>query len=208
MIKVDFRKDRQDLYLPTGSRWTIVDIPAMSFLMADGEGDPNKAAAYAEAVEALYAASYAVKFTSKRDLGRDYIVPPLEGLWSASDPTVFTRRAKDEWTWTMMIRLPDWVTPELVQHALHEVERRKQLPGLAAIRRETLIEGRCVQILHIGAYDAEGPVLAALHDDYMPAHDLVFNGRHHEIYLSDARRTAPAKLKTVLRQPVADRATR
>ncbi len=208
MIKVDFKKNRKDLYLPTRSRFTSVEVPSMPFLMVDGEGDPNASAAYAQAVEALYTASYAVKLTSRNELGQDYVVPPLEGLWSAADRTAFVRRAKDEWVWTMMIRLPDWVMPGLVHDTLHELARNKQLPGLAGMRRETLVEGRSVQILHVGPYDAEGPVLATLHNDYLPAHDLVPNGRHHEIYLSDARRTDPTKLKTVLRQPVADAAPR
>ncbi len=208
MIKVDFRKDQKDLYLPTGSGWAIVDVPVLPFLMVDGEGDPNTAASYARAVEALFAVAYAVKFASKNELGRDYVVPPLEGLWSAADHSAFTRRAKDEWRWTMMIRLPDWVTPELVEDTVHQVSRRKRLPALAGMRRETLVEGQCAQILHTGPYDAEGPVLAALHEDYLPAHNLVPSGRHHEIYLSDARRTDPVKLKTVLRQPVAACATR
>ena len=129
------------------------------------------------------------------------MVGPLEGLWSADDPTAFVTRAKSTWQWTMMITQPDWITAAMVDEARLAVAR-KQLPAVAQIRFERYAEGLSVQTLHIGSYDEEAAVLERLHHEFMPAHGLTFNGRHHEIYLSDPRRTEPAKLRTILRQPV------
>ena len=199
----DLKKDRPDLYSP-GRDFTVVDVPEMAFLMVDGHGDPNTAPAYRAAVEALYTASYAARAVARAALGRVHVVAPLEGLWSAADLTVFTTRAKSAWDWTMMIAQPDWLTPPMVEEALAAAARRKQSPSaLELVRFERYAEGRSVQVLHVGSYDDEGPTLARLHDGYLPANGLVPTGRHHEIYLSDPRRTAPARLRTVLRQPVA-----
>ncbi|HEX8347777.1 MAG TPA: GyrI-like domain-containing protein [Actinoplanes sp.] len=201
MTKVDFRRQMKELYAPSGKDFSVVDVPGMPFLMVDGNGDPNTAQAYADAVEALYSVSYAVKFASKH-AGRDYVVPPLEGLWSADDPSAFGRRAKDEWCWTMMIMQPAWITADMVEHAITATATKKNPPALPLVRFEEYEEGTAVQILHVGSYDDEAPTLRRLHQEYMPAHGYTFNGRHHEIYLSDPRRTEPAKLRTVLRQPV------
>jgi hypothetical protein len=200
--KTDFKTERKDLYAPSSKMFSIVDVLPMAFLMVEGMGNPNTSKAYKEAIEALYAVSYALKFASKRDLDRDYVVAPLEGLWSAVDWTAFERRAKDEWCWTMMIRQPDWISKSMAETAITTVRAKKALPALALLRNETLNEGRSVQILHIGPYDDEAPVLARLHREYLPQQRLAPSGRHHEIYLSDPRKTAPAKLKTILRQPV------
>lgn len=202
MDKVDVRKEFKELYAPSGREFAVVDVPPMSFLMVDGDGDPNTAAAYTDAVQALYSVSYAVKFAGRRELERDHVVAPLEGLWWAADPAAFARRAKDEWRWTMMIMQPRWIPAELVSRAVAATAAKKDLPALPLVRFETYDEGRSVQILHVGSYDDEAPTLARLHREYMPAHGLDFSGPHHEIYLSDPRRTAPAKLRTVLRQPV------
>lgn len=196
----DIKKERKTLYAPKPGDFEIVDVPEMGFLMIDGSGDPNTSPAYREAVEALYPASYAVRAAAKTKLGRVHTVAPLEGLWSAEDLRVFRSREKSAWDWTMMIVQPDWITPELVDEAL--AARKKQLPALDLIRFEHYAEGRSVQILHVGSYDDEGPTLARLHDEYLPANGLTPTGRHHEIYLSDPRKTEPAKLRTILRQPV------
>jgi hypothetical protein len=205
MGKVDFRRELKDLYAPSSRDFVLVDVPPLSFLMVDGAGDPDTAPAYRHAVEALYAASYALKFASRRELGRDHVVCPLEGLWWAEDPSVFGRRAKDEWRWTMMIMQPGWMTADMVAQSLATTAASKDLPALPLLRFETYDEGRAVQILHVGPYDAETPVLARLHQEYLPSHGLDFNGRHHEVYLSDPRRTAPERLRTILRQPVRPR---
>lgn len=204
MASFDFKRDRKDLYAPPTSGFVLVEVPPMTFLAIDGQGDPNVSAAYHEAVEALYTASYTVKFASKAE-GRDFVVGPLEGLWWADDPSVFVRRAKADWAWTAMIRQPDWLTEAALQEALATAGRKKALPALGAVRIHRLEEGTCLQIMHTGSYDDEGPTLARLHDEEMPARGLTFNGPHHELYLSDPRRTAVEKLKTILRQPVRPR---
>ncbi len=203
MTKTDFGKELRHLYHPSAGEFSVVDVPSMNFVMVDGHGDPNTAVAYSQAVEALYAVSYGMKFISKRELERDYVIPPLEGLWWADDHRVFTdMRDKSRWDWTMMIMVPDRITVEIYERAVREAAGKKDLPALASMRMERLDEGRSVQILHRGSYDDEGPVLARLHNEWIPENGYVENGRHHEIYLSDPRRTAPSRLRTVLRQPI------
>jgi hypothetical protein len=174
----------------------------MDFLMIDGHGDPNTALEYKDAVAALYAVAYKVKFASKRGLDRDYVVPPLEGLWWAEDMSAFVERDKSTWDWTMMIMQPEWITPDMVSEAVQQVAKDKDMPALPLLRLETYEEGLSVQILHIGSYDDEAPTIARLHNEFLPQNGYVENGKHHEIYLGDPRRTAPEKLKTVLRQPI------
>lgn len=203
MAKVDFKKELKHLYRPSAKNFQVVDVPPMNFLMIDGHGDPNTAQSYTDAVEALYAVAYKVKFINKKEIGRDYVVPPLEGLWWAEDMDTFTvSRDKSTWDWTMMIMTPDWVTRPMVTEAVEVVQKSKDLPALEKIRLESYHEGLSVQILHIGSYDDEGPTISRLHHEYMPQNGLQENGKHHEIYLSDPRKVSPEKLKTVLRQPV------
>ncbi|MGK3956099.1 GyrI-like domain-containing protein [Arthrobacter sp. R4] len=178
----------------------MVTVPPLNYLMLDGQGNPGTAPEYAAALEALYSVSYAVKFASKH-AGRDYAVGPLEGLWMADDPGAFTRGDKDSWKWTMMIPQPDWIGPADLQDGIAKAAAKK-VPRLDRLRLETLDEGLSVQILHIGSYDDEAPTLHRLHHEFMLANGFGFAGPHHEIYLSDARRVAPEKLKTILRQPV------
>jgi len=200
--KTDFKVESRALYAPPRGSFTEIVVPPMVFLAIDGQGDPNTSQAYREAVEALFAASYAAKFLSKREDDLDYVVGPLEGLWSADDLEAFARRDKSRWSWTMLVRQPEWLAPSILERAL-AAAAQKHLVAAPALRREVLDEGLCVQTLHVGSYDAEAPVIADLHGTYLPAHHLVATGRHHEIYLNDPRRTEPAKLKVVLRQPVA-----
>ncbi|MGC7095130.1 GyrI-like domain-containing protein [Amycolatopsis lurida] len=200
--KYDIKKARKQLYSAPAKEFTVVEVPELPYLAIDGRGDPNTSAAYANALEALYSTAYTLKFAAKKDLGQDFVVGPLEGLWRADDPEVFLSRRKELWEWTMMLSLPPWVTGEMVQAAVEGVAKKKDLPALGDLGPRTLAEGTCVQILHIGSYDDETPTLDRLHHQYLPEHGLTFNGDHHEIYLSDARRTEPAKLKTILRQPV------
>lgn len=202
MEKIDFRRVFKELYAPSSKDFAIVDVPSMRFLMVDGQGDPNTAESYTEAVEALYTVSYVVKFASKKELDKDYVVAPLEGLWSAPDQSAFERGAKDEWQWTALIMQPSWIGEEMVDFAFGAAKAKKDLPALSLLRLEDFAEGQSAQILHVGSYDEEAPTLRRLHTEFMPAHGLTFNGRHHEIYLSDPRKTEAAKLKTILRQPV------
>jgi hypothetical protein len=203
MTKVDFKKELKRLYQPSAKAFAVVDVPAMHYLMVDGHGDPNTAQAYQDAVEALYAVAYKLKFMSKKGLDKDYVVPPLEGLWRAEDMASFTAmRDKSAWDWTMMIMQPSWITQELVEEAVGEVAAKKNLPALSKLRLETYHEGLAAQIMHIGSYDDEAPTIHRMHHEFMPQNGYEPAGKHHEIYLGDPRKVAPEKLKTVIRQPI------
>jgi hypothetical protein len=203
--KYDVKRELKQFYAPKNTDWALVDVPPQRFLAVDGKGDPNTSASYTEAVEALYSVAYTAKFASKRTLGRDFVVGPLEGLWWADRPEVFVTRDKSAWQWRMLISLPEWITDDLVEEARRAASAKKgaaALPALPLLRVETLHEGTSAQLLHVGPYDDEGPALARLHDEYLAANGLRMTGHHHEVYLSDPRRARPEKLKTVLRQPV------
>lgn len=200
--KTDFKKTL-DAYQARRGRFRIVDVPALHYLMIDGHGDPNTSPAFAEAVEALYPVAYKLKFTSKRDHGRDYVVPPLEGLWWAEDMDTFTAaRDKSQWDWTLMLMVPDWIDRAMFATAVEQAGVKSRPARLGDVRLETLAEGRCVQTLHVGSFDDEADVLARLHHEFIPGQGLRMVGKHHEIYLSDFRRVAPEKQRTILRQPV------
>lgn len=200
--KLDVKKTF-DSYRARSGEFRILEVPELSYLMIDGHGDPNTSEAYADALAALYPVAYALKFASKRELGRDYVVPPLEGLWWADDMAAFTSaRDKSRWSWTMMLLVPDWIEADLVGDALAAVAAKGAPLRLGDLRFESLTEGLSVQTLHVGTYDDEGPVLDHLHAEVIPAAGMEPTGKHHEIYLSDPRRTAPERLRTILRQPV------
>lgn len=200
MDKIDLKKDLQQLYNPSAKVISVVEVPPLQYLMMDGAGDPNTSPLYQSALEMLYAVSYTLKFKVKKEGGVDYTVMPLEGLWWTDDPSRFNLQEKDLWKWTAMILQPDFVTPEQVQAACAEVERKKGV-STAELRFESYREGLAVQIMHIGPYSAEQPTIARLHT-YISENGFALNGKHHEIYLSDPRRNPPEKLKTVIRQPV------
>lgn len=201
MEKIDFKKQRKHLYAPSAKDFSRVTVPDMFFVMVDGEGDPNTSEAFSVAAQWLYGVCYPLKFLSKKQLQKDYVVPPLEGLWWADDMADFVSGAKERWKWTLMIMTPDWITPEMFEEAVAKAEA-KQGPRPASLRLETYSEGDCVQIMHIGPYSEEAPTIARLHGEYLPENGLEARGLHHEIYIGDPRKTAPEKLKTVLRQPV------
>lgn len=201
MTKIDFKQVRKDLYAPPVDDFQVVEVPSMRFAMVDGNGDPNTSAEYQAAVEWLFTVSYAVRNLSKTGLSRDYVVPPLEGLWWADDMSAFSRKNRDAWKWTAMIRQPDWITPDMFDGAVAIAKEKLGAPP-RSLRLEEFDEGRSVQIMHRGPWNTEAPTIAVLHSDFLPSRHLVANGRHHEIYLSDPRRVAPDKLKTVIRQPV------
>lgn len=200
MDKFDWKKAFKHLYRPPADHFDLLVIPPMQYLMIDGEGDPNTAPAYTIAVQWLYSLSYALKFAGKA-IGRDHVVFPLEGLWWADDMDAFIRREKSSWKWTMMIAQPHWITQDMLEDCLPKARAKLGDPP-KSLRLAMLEEGECVQIMHVGPYDAEGPVLERLHHDYLPANGLKETGHHHEIYLGDPRKSAPEKLKTILRQPV------
>ena len=201
MTVLDFKSDQKELYSP-GTDFSLLEVPVMTFFALDGAGDPNTSRDYAAAVEALFAASYATKFMSKRDLERDYVVAPLEGLWWSENPAKFAQLDKKDWLWTVLMRQPEWLTNAQLLEILQATATKKKNPLIAAIRPMLFNEGLCVQAMHIGPYDDEAPKIAALHAEYLPANNLVETGKHHEIYLSDPRTVKPEKLRTILRQPV------
>ncbi|WP_316356289.1 GyrI-like domain-containing protein [Devosia sp.] len=166
MDKIDFRRSLK--HYQATKTIELVDIPPMQFVMVDGSGNPNTVPAYQTAIEWLYSTSYALKFAARAALGQDYVVPPLEGLWWADDPADFVARRKDNWRWTMMIMAPDFLTKSMFEAA---VAKSASKLGSApdTLRLGQLDEGKCLQVLHIGSYDDEGPILAHLHDVEMPA---------------------------------------
>ncbi len=169
MSKIDFKKELSHLYAPSKKEFTLIEVPAMQFLMVDGQGDPNTAQAYQEALETLYAVAYKIKFTSKNNLDQDYAVPPLEGLWWADDMDTFTNSLdKSQWQWTMMIMQPDWITTSLFAEACATVKKQKELAALPNLHLKTYAEGLSVQILHLGSYADEAPTLHKLHHEFMP----------------------------------------
>jgi hypothetical protein len=202
MPPYDPKREFKEFYAPKNTGWALVDVPEQQFIAIDGSGNPNTATEYTQAVEALYTVAYTIKFATKRADGRDFVVAPLEGLWWADDLEAFTTRAKDSWRWTMLVNQPAWITETAVEEAKTVALAKKKLPAIAGVRYQTLNEGRCAQVLHVGSYDDEAPILAHLHHEYLAAHELEPVGQHHEIYLGDPRKTEPAKLKTILRQPV------
>ena len=200
MAKIDLKKELCELYAPSAKKCSVVDVPELRFLMVDGVGDTNTSQAYEEAIEALYGVSYTLKSLSKAQ-GNDYVVMPLEGLWWVDDMAEFSIEAKSAWSWTAMIMQPRHLTEADVEAAFEQVRRVKDPPALDLVRFESYAEGLSVQIMYFGAYADEGPTIARLHEFAIDSgHRL--RGKHHEIYLSDPRRTGPERLKTVIRQPV------
>ena len=202
MAKIDFKQQLKHLYQPSAKEVSVVDVPDMNFLMVDGRGDPGTSQEYQEALEALYTVAYQLKFTIKgRAPELDYVIPPPEGLWWAKDMDAFTMDDRDAWQWTAMIMQPDQVTPELFEEGVQQVREKKNPAALRLLRLERYSEGRAVQIMHLGPYSAEGPTIERLHA-FAREKGYQLRGKHHEIYLNDPRRTAPEKIKTVIRQPV------
>ena len=202
MSKLDLKKELKHLYQASAKEVVKVDVPALRFLMIDGEGDPNTSQQYVEAVEALFSVSYTAKFMLKKGARQiDYAVMPLEGLWWSDDMSSFTRNERSKWKWTMMIMQPHLVEEAVIHAAIAEVKRKKGLPAVDALRLENFTEGLCAQILHVGPFTEEGPTIQRVHD-FIEARSALA-GKHHEIYLSDIRRAAPSKWKTIIRQPMA-----
>lgn len=201
MSKIDYKKELKEFYRPSAKKVTEVDVPEMNFLMVDGSGAPESAE-YKEAIEALYSVSYTLKFMIKKgDIGIDYGVLPLEGLWWADDMSDFINDNKSNWIWTMMIMQPELVSKDLVQAAIDQVKAKKNLPAIDKLRFESFKEGKCAQTLHIGPFSEEGPTVERVHS-YIEECGSSLTGKHHEIYLTDIRRAAPENWKTVIRQPM------
>jgi hypothetical protein len=196
----DWRKDLKELYLPSSNSVSVVDVPRMTFLMIDGQGDPGQG--MGQCFQALYPIAYGLKFMiKKQDRKNDFKVFPPEGLWWMNDDGSFDMGKRDKWRWTIMVGQPDLVTEELFENARAKAAKKK---GAAApfdkVRLEGFEEGTAVQIMHVGPFDQEGPNIEKLHEHIL---SLGRNpcGKHHEIYLSDPARSSPEKWKTVIRQP-------
>lgn len=202
MTNLDMKKTLKHLYAPSAKTVSVVDVPQMAYLMIDGEGNPNTAERYTQAVEALYTLAYAIRAIRKA-AGEPFTVMPLEGLWTLPDQSAtvvaLTEADKDTFTWTLMIVQPEAVTAEAVEQA-RENARKKKKPLLDAVRFATYDEGEAAQIMHLGPYADEAPTVARLHEHIL-GNGWQLSGTHHEIYLSDPRKVAPEKMKTIIRQP-------
>lgn len=199
MIKIDLKKELKHLYRPSAKEVSVVDVPPFNYVMIDGRGSPA-AHEYSDALEALYPVAYTLKFMMKKEMGIDYVVMPLQGLWWTPDMADFSVDDKDAWFWTMMILQPEAVTQAMLVEAMSQVAEKKDPPALHRLRLDILHEGPAAQILYTGAYADEGPTIKQIHE-FIAAGGHELHGKHHEIYLSDPRRTAPERLKTVIRQP-------
>jgi hypothetical protein len=203
MKKVDLRKELGHLYDPSEKEVVEVEVPEMRFLMVDGQGDPATSVAYQEAVETLYAFSYALKFAIKEEEGVDCAVMPLEGLWWVDEEEAALEdilENRDNWKWTSMIMQPEWVTEGRVERTLASVEKEKGLPALRRARFEPFHEGRAAQVMHVGPHTEERPTIEWV-DCFIEEQGARMRGKHHEIYLTDPSRTPPKKNKTVIRHP-------
>jgi hypothetical protein len=200
MKTIDLKKALKPFYSASATKPAIIDVPVLSALMVDGTGDPNSPA-FQEAVGSLYSVAYTLKFALKKQKAVDYPVMALEGLWSAGDPAAFLSDKRDEWQWTIFIVLPDVVTGKDVAEAVAAVKKKAKFPRFPEVRFEKFAEGKAAQIMHVGPYSAEGPTIESLHR-FIAEQGYKLRGRHHEIYFGDPRRSAPEKLKTILRQPV------
>lgn len=201
MDKIDLKKELKQLYNPSAKEVSIVDVPDMNYLMIDGQGDPSTSEDYKATFEALFGVSYTLKFMIKKGRCIDYGVLPIEGLWWADDLEAYVAQRRNEWKWTSMIMQPKYVTAADVEAAIVEVRKKKNPAALDKIRFENLHEGKSAQIMHLGPYSTEAPNIQKMHDAIKAAgHEL--SGKHHEIYISNPQKTAPEKLKTVLRQPM------
>lgn len=201
MATVDFKKTVKQLYRASAKEPAIVEVPTMNFAMVDGTGDPNGSAEFQQAMEVLYPVSYTLKFMLKKSEGLDYAVPPPEGLWWMEGTSDFSMERKDLWRWTLMVMQPEVVTPDLLAEAVAQITERRNPPGLARLRFEGYDEGLSAQVLHLGPYAQEAATIEKLHA-FIRDRGYELRGKHHEIYLSDPRRSAPEKMKTILRHPI------
>ncbi|MHA1560914.1 MAG: GyrI-like domain-containing protein [Promethearchaeota archaeon] len=201
--KLDYKKEFPDLYKPSLKEPTIIKIPKMMFFMIDGTGDPNTSDEYKEVVQLLYNISYALKMKviKKETPSKDYVVPPLEGLWYMPKMEEWSMDEKDKWEWTMMIRIPDFVKDSQIKKAMKILKETKNPDSFSKLRYEQYDEGTCVQIMYLGPYDEEPPTIKKIHQ-FAKKNGYNLNGHHHEIYLSDPRRVEPERLKTILRHPI------
>jgi len=202
MKKIDLKKQFAQLYKASTKKIELVTVPELNYLMIDGTGDPNNSQQFQEAIEGLYSLSYTIKFMFKKGPQQiDYGVMPLEGLWWTDDMNNFSMKDKASWKWTLMIMQPEFVTASIVEEAKELIRSKKTVASLDLVRLESMNEGLCAHILYVGPYSEEPPTIVKLHD-YIKDNGYKLRGKHREIYLNDMRRTAPEKLKTIIRQPI------
>jgi hypothetical protein len=203
MAKKDLSKEMQALYFPPSKAPITVMVPRMRFLMVDGKGDPNTCKDFQEAIMSLYSLSYTMKFMVKYGPKKiEHVVMPLEALWWTDKGTDFFSAEKKTWNWTAMIAQPDHVDKGFVAKARKElVRKKKEVPGMDKLRLDEFEEGLSAEIMHIGPYSAERPTIELLHK-YIADSGHKLRGKHHEIYMSDPRRTDQKNLRTVLRHPM------
>ncbi|RDE14470.1 MAG: hypothetical protein C4K49_07630 [Candidatus Thorarchaeota archaeon] len=199
-MKIDLKKELKELYFPPAKAPSIVRVPKMNFLMLDGKGSPSDEE-YHQAIEVLYGVAYTLKFMLKKEGVTDFVVMPLEGLWWTEAKTGLDMSNKASWEWTALMLQPEQVTKSHVDKAIEELRRKKNPLGLSKLRFGAFDEGLAVQIMYIGPWADEKSTIEMLHA-FADEKGYRLRGKHHEIYLSDPRRTAPGKLKTVIRQPV------
>lgn len=199
MEKIDFKKTFKNLYKAKPNA-EIIEVPELRFLIIEGKGNPNTSQDYKNAVEVLFGLSYIIKFMIKKSLQIDYAVMPLEGLWWINDMENFSIDKKDEWKWNAMIMQPEFITIELVEKGISELKKKKNTSAIDKVKLEKFNEGKAVQILHIGPFSEEGPVISKLHK-FIEEKGFKLSGKHHEIYLSDIRKADPKNWKTIIRQP-------
>jgi hypothetical protein len=198
--KIDFKKELKQLYNPSAKEVSTVDVPALNFLMVNGEGAPSSPQ-YMQSIEALFTVSYTLKFMIKKAQGIDYAVMPLEGLWWMDNMKEFSTERKDEWKWTSMIMQPEYVTVVDVKAAVEQARKKKDMPAIDKVRFESFKEGLAAQILYTGPYADEGPTVTKIHE-YIHKNGHELRGKHHEIYLNNAAKLPPQKWKTIIRQPM------
>ncbi len=202
--KIDFKKELKELYTPSAKEISVVRVPKLKFLSIEGKikqkEKPDTSPEFREAIEALFLVAFKIKFTAKKELATDYTVMPLEGLWWAKDMSKFSLDDKSAWLWKVLIMQPDFIAKEIFQKAVNELKAKKNLPGLGKIKLEILDEGLSAQILYIGPFSTEKSTIQKIHD-FIQAQGGSLTQKHHEIYLSDPRKTPPEKLKTIIRQP-------
>lgn len=201
--KIDMKQQFKELYRPSAKKVSLLEVPEMIFLMIDGSKYPEEGSPeFQEAIGALYGMAYTLKFMLKGEgVQTDFTVMPLEGLWWMQGNSGFDPDNKEGWRWTLMIAMPPHITEDEFKRAKAELKKKKDPPALGKVRLRKFSEGKAVQIMHIGSWSEEGPTIEKLHA-YARENGLKIKGKHHEIYMSDPRRTAPEKLKTVVRQPV------
>lgn len=203
MDKIDYKKKLKEFYQAKINKVVTVNVPKMNYLMIDGSGDPNASQEYIDAIQTLYPVAYGIKFYCKKELGIDYGVMPLEGLWWSSDIETFSTDAKEDWLWTAMIMQPDFVDDEIFNKIVEQVRAKKNLLSIDKIRLESYDEGQAAQTLYVGPYSDEVNTIKNVHKFIKDQGGSLTsaNKHHHEIYLSDPRRTDVTKLKTIIRQP-------